>query len=81
MVDASNLGIEVTTNRRTSSHIGLHDVADYFDCVGILKARCVLVCLAYDNVPLKEAVSFDQQGQSILTAWFGYDIRSWINLS
>lgn len=76
MVDASNLGIEVTTDGRTSSDVSLHDVTNYFDRFAVLQARRIYVCLAYNCIPLDTIVSFDQQRTNILTAWLGYDIRS-----
>lgn len=76
MVDAPNLGIKVTSNGRTSSHIGFHDIADYLDRFAVLQARRIYVCLAYNCIPLDMIVSFDQQRTNILTAWLGYDIRS-----
>ena len=51
-IDATNLGVEVVSNRAACSYIRLHDIADDLDDFRVLEAYWVLVCLGDDVVPL-----------------------------
>lgn len=57
MIDTANLWIEIAADRRTSSYVGLHNVANYLDSLPILKAGRVLIRLRDNGVPLRKKVS------------------------
>lgn len=52
MVNPANLRVEVASNRRTGSHVSLHDVANNFDRFAVLEDRRILVGLLNDAIPL-----------------------------
>lgn len=56
-VDPSDLGVEVASNRRACGHVGLHDVADYFDRIIILQNLGIFSGLRNYCIPLRKKVS------------------------
>lgn len=60
-VDPPDLRIEVGSDRAAGCNVGLHDVADNLDDLGILQASRVLVCLSNDVVPLSDVLARRQR--------------------
>jgi hypothetical protein len=69
MVDATNLGIEVSANRGTCCDVRLHNVADDLYRLSVLEDGRVLIRLSYNSIPCRIGKGHQVLNQTVLEAF------------